>query len=175
MVQTLGRYAFQKCEKLRSVELHVENVGGHAFESCTSLSDVTLVNTKVIEENAFDGCSNMKRVVLPEGITQIGGKAFARCGLKAVTVPKTVLKTGNESFSECQEITIYDTIDPDAEPCEKYLDEINGSPNSLVGYIGIGRAWALWSCAANHTWKNYEIIGPQSGNGRNQVQGLDGF
>lgn len=157
-VQTLGRYAFQKCEKLRSVELHVENVGGHAFESCTSLSDVTLVNTKVIEENAFDGCSNMKRVVLPEGITQIGGKAFARCGLKAVTVPKTVLKTGNESFSECQEITIYDTIDPDAEPCEKYLDEINGSPNSLVGYIGIGRAWALWSCAANHTWKNYEII-----------------
>lgn len=50
-----------KCEKLRSVELHVENVGGHAFESCTSLSDVTLENTKVIEENAFDGCSNMKR------------------------------------------------------------------------------------------------------------------
>ena len=68
-----------------------------------------------------------------------------------------MLKVGYETFSGCSDITLYDTIDPEAKPSNEWIDYDNGSPNSLVGFIGIGEAYAKPSCAANHTWLDYEI------------------
>lgn len=154
----LGHSAFSGCEKLRSIVLTATEIGAYAFSKCTKLAKVSLVGTETIGSSAFNECRALKELILPEGLSEIGDRAFAECGLKTIVVPKTVLKTGNESFSGCQEITIYDSIDPDAKPCEEYLDDVNGHPNSVVGFIGIGRAWAMWQCAANHKWVDHEIV-----------------
>ena len=53
---------------------------------------------------------------------------------------------------------MYDSIDPTAKSCYAGIDLLNGHPNSEVGYIGIGPAWAMWECAANHAWYDYTII-----------------
>lgn len=157
-VSTIEKNAFYECEKLRSIVLNATEIGSSAFSSCKKLSSVTLQNTNVIGSYAFNECAELKSINLPDGLVEIGEHAFAKCGLTDVIVPKTVLKTGNESFSGCKTITIYDTIDPDAKPADAYMDDVNGSPNSVVGFIGIGPAWAMWQCAANHNWVDHEII-----------------
>ena len=72
-------------------------------------------------------------------------------------MPKSVQTLGWGAFSCVPEIEVYDSIDPDAGEAEKGIDIDNGAPNSLVGYIGIGPANAVWECAANHNWVDYTI------------------
>ena len=156
-ISIIEEAAFEGCESLKSVKLTATDIGNSAFSGCKNLKTIILEGTKTIGEYAFSG-SGITKLNLPEGLEEIGESAFAGCALGEVTVPKTVLKTGNESFSGCKEITIYDTIDPDAKPCTEYLDDVNGHPNSIVGFIGIGQAWAMWECAANHRWVDHEII-----------------
>lgn len=149
--------AFSDCKKLREADISATHIKPHSFEGCESLSSVTLRNTKTIDEYAFYQCKTLTDITLPEGLIAIGNHAFEDCGLSKVVVPKTVLDVGYECFSGCPEIIIYDTIDPNAAPCENGMDECNGNPNSKVGYIGIGHSWAMWTCAANHKWLDYEI------------------
>ena len=42
---------------------------------------------KVIKNEAFMGCGNLKNVRLPEGLTEIGLRAFRESGLESVTTP----------------------------------------------------------------------------------------
>ena len=44
-------------------------------------------------------------VVIPEGVTTIGNKAFAHCkNLKSVTFPESVMSIGNEAFAHCRNL-----------------------------------------------------------------------
>ena len=157
-VKTICPSAFSECKCLRSVHLNTEEIGPYAFSSCQNLSNVVLHNTKVIDNGAFQNCKRITNIILPDGLYEIGHSAFANTGLEKVTIPKTVLKAGHESFSGCWEITIYDTIEPDAKPCEEHFDDLNGTPNATTGFIGIGGSLAQWTCVANHEWLDYEII-----------------
>ena len=48
-----------------------------------------------IGERAFDGCEKLKSVVIPEGLTKIGAGAFSDCEkLESVVIPKGVTKIG---------------------------------------------------------------------------------
>ena len=46
--------------------------------------------------------SNIKKVVIEDGVTSIGANAFSSCtGLTSVTIPKSVTSIGNRAFSDC--------------------------------------------------------------------------
>ncbi len=55
-------------------------------------------------------CQQLREVTLPEGVTVIGDKAFAKCiALEKINIPSTVSSIGFESFMDCknlQEITL---------------------------------------------------------------------
>lgn len=147
---------------------------------CINLKEVWISDEqKVIPASAFSGDKKLKRVTLgsgiteigdyafketaigditlPEGIAHIGSLAFAETKLKTVHLPKSVKTLGWGAFSGCKEIEVYDSIDDEAKACDKGIDTDNGCPNSLVGYIGMGPARAMWDCAANHKWYDYTI------------------
>ena len=57
---------------------------------------------------------SIKRIIISEGVTHIGDKAFMAChSLTEVTIPKSVTEIGNESFnySSLKEVTIPENVD----------------------------------------------------------------
>ena len=56
----------------------------------------------IIPSNAFEGCNNLKEVVICEGVETIDGFAFNACtSLEKVSIPDTVAQINNYAFDEC--------------------------------------------------------------------------
>jgi TolB-like protein len=66
----------------------VTSIGDEAFEYCSELSSVTIPNSVTsIGDGAFEGCSGLSSVTIPNSVTSIGDGAFLGCsGLKAISV-----------------------------------------------------------------------------------------
>ena len=81
-------------------------IGNNAFQYCTSLTSVTIPNSvKSIGNNAFQGC-DMTSVTIGNSVTNIGVRAFATCtSLTSVTIPNSVTSIGDRAFQDCTSLT----------------------------------------------------------------------
>lgn len=156
--EKIKEYAFCCCNNLKKINLaNVKIIEKGAFYNCSSLVDIIMSpKLEVIGEFAFQGTS-LNKIELLEGLKEIKACAFAECNFSRVIVPKTVEVIEHEAFSGCDEIIIYNTIEPNGNDCYSKIDKINGFPNSQIGFIGIGHSHTLWKCAGNHIWRNYTI------------------
>ena len=85
----------------------VTMIGALAFEYCSRLTSVTIPNsvTKIGHE-AFWGCSNLTSIAIPDSVTSIGWYAFVACrSLTSVTIPDSVTEIGNYAFQDCSGLT----------------------------------------------------------------------
>lgn len=77
----------------------VVTIGTSAFESCSNLQSVTLPNSiTTINQDAFYGCTKLGDINLPEGLTTIGLRAFYNCNLDTIIIPSTVTSISNKAF-----------------------------------------------------------------------------
>lgn len=88
-----------------------------AFEGCTSLEAVSIPESvTAIGMFSFYNCSSLKEVTLPSKLTQILKSAFNGCSsLEEITLPATVNKLGGYVFESCpslNSITILATTPP---------------------------------------------------------------
>lgn len=158
-LEIIGKSAFERCSNLKSVTFprNFEVIGDQVFSGCHSLNHVVWPdNLKVIGKYSFAGTGFVK-LNLPNTIEEIGDGAFSGLKAKSVVLPKSVQTIGWGVFSYVDEIIVYDSFDANAKNCNDGIDTCNGNPNSLLGFIGIGSAFAMWECAANHEWTNYTI------------------
>ncbi|WP_026883112.1 leucine-rich repeat domain-containing protein, partial [Clostridium akagii] len=62
-----------------------------------------------VASNAFENCSSLQSVSIPEGVTSIGSFTFYGCsGLTSVSIPESVTNVGSLAFSNCRNLkTVY--------------------------------------------------------------------
>ena len=144
-VTTIGTQAFSHCSGLTSVTIgnSVTSIGGKAFAYCTGLTSVHITDLAAwckitigglanpllyahhlylngeeikdlvipnsvtnIGNNAFNGCSGLTSVTIPNSVTTIGMNAFQYCtGLTSVTIPNSVTSIENSAFGGCSGLT----------------------------------------------------------------------
>ena len=123
-------YAFSKCKNLTSVTIpySVTSIGNGSFSAGRSLSKINVSNNNEYY-SSFNGSlynknqtelvqyaigKNDTRFTIPDSVTKIGGRAFAKCeSLTSITIPDGVTCIGNSAFSGCtnlNNITIPNTI-----------------------------------------------------------------
>ena len=85
----------------------VTSIGGDAFNKCTGLTRVDLPNTiSSIGRNAFHGCTALNHINIPNSVTFIGGDAFMSCSsLTELFIPASVETIESMSFSYCYGLT----------------------------------------------------------------------
>ena len=78
----------------------VTSIGGSAFEGCSGLTSVTIPNSVTsIGDYAFYKCSGLTSVTIPNSVTSIEYMAFWGCsGLTSVTIGNSVTSIGNHAF-----------------------------------------------------------------------------
>ena len=132
-VTTIGYNAFYDCGNLISITIpnSVTSIGSGAFDGTAwydnqsdgivyagkvlykykgAMPEGTVINieegTLVISEMAFDGCSSLSSISIPNSVTNIGRYAFRGCnGLSSVTIGDGVTSIGNGTFSDCSGLT----------------------------------------------------------------------
>ena len=107
-VTSVGQFAFCWCEDLESVTLpkNVETLDW-TFAQCSNLKKVVMPDGSKIK-NLFDGmfqfCSNLTEVVLTEGVERIVGPVFWNCrSLPELIIPESVKEFSGSS--ECFALT----------------------------------------------------------------------
>ena len=59
-----------------------------------------------IGQSAFEDCTGLRSVTIPNSVTQIGNEAFWKCeGLTSVTIPASVTQIGEAPFAWCTSLT----------------------------------------------------------------------
>ena len=85
----------------------VTSIEDDAFDSCTGLVGVNIPNSVTsIGISAFLGCTSLSSVVIGTNVTSIGDFAFSGTGLGVVTIPNSVTSIGEEAFGECFSLAI---------------------------------------------------------------------
>ena len=68
---------------------------------------ITLPNElKVIEEESFYGTKSIEKVIIPDGTTFIGSRAFADSSIKEIVIPDSVESIEEDAFEGCNNLMV---------------------------------------------------------------------
>ena len=86
--------------------LNVIGIGWSAFNGCSSLASVVIPNSVTsIGEYAFSDCSSLASVAIPNSVTTIESSAFSGCSsLASVVIPNGVTTIESYAFSGCSSL-----------------------------------------------------------------------
>lgn len=106
-LEEIGDYAFSNCRNLVSPLMageSLKNIGKEAFRNCKSLSGEIVLSPGLSEISAytFYGCTQVESFVLPESIVVIGEGAFANCyNLKKINIPEKITNIPVDMMYSC--------------------------------------------------------------------------
>lgn len=74
-------------------------IGDYAFQICSEITGVIMPDTiTTIGRSAFNSCSNLTSITIPNSVTTIGDYAFSECALTDVIIPNSVTSIGMNAF-----------------------------------------------------------------------------
>lgn len=97
----IGNNMFREL-KLTSIKLpkNITKIGNYAFNGCNNLKEVVIhEGLKELGADAFNGCSNLEEISLPDGMEDIGNRAFVGCPIKEITIPEGIKRLKGLTFA----------------------------------------------------------------------------
>jgi len=87
--------------------LPVTSIGDVAFQDCTGLTSVVMPDSVTrIGNQAFAYCLALTSITIPDSVTSIGEGAFSECtSLTSIAIPDSVTSIGQEAFLYCTSLT----------------------------------------------------------------------
>ncbi len=106
-----------KSTDITSFQIHTNTrfIHSYAFDGCTSLRSITIPDSvESIGSSAFSHCTSLESITIPDKVTSIGDYAFDGCkSLETITIPNSVTSIGDDAFRGCtslKSITIPDSV-----------------------------------------------------------------
>ena len=147
-VTIIGYRAFYGCSSLTSVTLNSNAILSNSYTDSSNIKTIfgEQVKEYIIGDDvtsignyAFDGCSGLTSVTIPNSVTSIGECAFSSCwGLTSITIPNSVTSIGNWAFSSCWSLTSITIPNSVMSIGECAFDGCSGIKKVIVGDIA---AW----------------------------------
>ena len=81
-------------------------IGNEAFKNCTNLKKIHLPESLTsIGQSAFQRCINLQEIQLPDSLTSIGQSAFQDCSsLREIYLPGSLAFLGSRAFNRCSHL-----------------------------------------------------------------------
>lgn len=102
-VESIQRYAFNFCPKLKSIKVENGNTIYDSRNNCNAIIE-TATNKLIV------GCNN---TIIPNTVEEIDDDAFVGSGISSISIPEKCTKIGFQAFSNCSElysVTIYGNV-----------------------------------------------------------------
>ena len=99
---SIGEFAFDGCTSLPDITIPnwVTWMGTYVFKGCSSLSSVTWgTGMTRFPDGTFENCSSLANLKIPHWITSIGNFAFFKSGMKQAIVPYGVTQVNGGAFA----------------------------------------------------------------------------
>ncbi len=82
-------------------------ISGNAFEDCTGLVSVNIPNSvTIIQSGTFKNCSGLSSIIIPKSVTTIEDSAFLGCsGLTSINFPNSITSIKDSAFQNCGGLT----------------------------------------------------------------------
>ena len=156
--EKIPNYAFSGMSTLKEIDLSktkISQIGTCAFNYCTSLEDVKLPDSlRSIDESAFENCKSISNIKLNNGLEKIGDKVFLNCtGIHSLTIPESVTSMGVHMLNGCVNL---ETLELPYAATKKSCTDKDGS---VDGYCSVSDLFVAHSGYENdiNNFKGYAI------------------
>ncbi len=119
--------AFGQCGNLSIINVHPENTHYSSVNGVLFNKDQTVLlrcpinyaapsyeipyGVTAIGEGAFQDCSDLTEIIIPESVTEMGIGAFTRCGIRQLPIPGSIKIISHFAFYGC--FNLVDAAIPD--------------------------------------------------------------
>lgn len=134
----------------------VTRIGDYAFENCTSLTSITIPDSVTsIGWKAFYRCTSLTSVTIENSVETIEDYAFYECtSLTSVTIPDSVTSIGYRAFYNCNSLTSVTFENPNGWWYSESSIAIGGTSISSTNLSNTSTAAEyLTSTYYNYYWK----------------------
>ena len=106
---TIDDHAFKDAIKIETVDLsqaaNITRIGNAAFDGCTELSSISLPNSITgIADSLFINCKKLTNISISGNITSIGNYTFSKSAIESIKIPKSITSMGTNLFLYCTQL-----------------------------------------------------------------------
>lgn len=114
----------------------VTSIGELAFQQCSGITSINIPNSVTsIQQGAFSNCSGLSSITIPSSVTSIENTAFWNCtGLTSITIPSSVTSIGVNVFYNCTGLTDITVDSNNSSFCSESGVLFNKDKTTLIYY-----------------------------------------
>ena len=119
--------------------LPVTSIGNYAFDACTGLNSITIPDSVTsIGAGAFHNCTSLTSLAIPDSVTSIANYTFENCtALTSLTIPDSVTSISEFAMINCSSLTSINVSNSNAYYTVNNGVLYNKAEDTLIAYPAV--------------------------------------